>query len=208
MTSLSKTIPAALAMILAMGGLSAESSAQTLLYATFSPTRFSNVPNSEIPGHYTPAPLGGSSYFYYGFGGGLTFSAHAARSLSTAIDLRAFSRPGRPGADLFQAGLKLAPRTTAHGASLYLEPAFGWAETRTIVPLAGNTALPGDTNHYGFVAYQVLGGIDVPLRSSVGLRLLEVGGGQGFRVSGPNPGNNIPNVIAILTINTGLVFRF
>jgi hypothetical protein len=176
----------------------AAAQAQLAVYGTFAPVRISNLATgNNITGGYST-----SSYWAYGVGGGVTLTAISLGPVSLGFDLRGSTRPGTQGVDTALAGIRLAGKAPLIPFKPYIQASGGYVATRATV----TTGLPaGSTVSNDFAAYEILGGIDYTLIPHVDLRLIEVGGGQGMRVTGPN--TNIPN-ISIFTINTGIVLRF
>lgn len=174
--------------------------AQFSIYGTFAPVRISNVATGNNPGQN--AGYSTSTYWAQGFGAGVTVNFLPLPVVSLGLDLRGSSRPGTQGADLALAGLKLGAKIPLLHIKPYIEAAGGYAGTRARVTTG---AAAGSTVSDHFAAYEVLGGLDYPLVHFVDLRLIEVGGGKGTYLSGPN--NDIPN-ISLFTVNTGVVIHF
>jgi hypothetical protein len=158
------------------------------IYVTYAPTHLTNVQTGNPPQYTT--------YWSNGIGGGVTLNFLPLPVLSLGLDFRGSTRPGTPGADTAQAGLKLTVRPPVINFKPYVEAAAGYLGTRTL-----STSTPGSTANGTYATWEILGGVDYPLIHFIDVRLIEVGGGQAINTgSGTNP--------SLFTINTGLVLHF
>jgi hypothetical protein len=168
----------------------AGASAQAVsVYVTSSSARFSNSPTG-IQGQTT-------SFWTSGVGGGLTFNVVPVGPVRVGVDIRGSTRPGTNGADTAMGGVRLGIKPPLLAIKPYLQASGGYVATRS-------RALGGGTLENQYVAWEVLGGLDFPLVPFFDLRLIEVGGGNGYRMPGTS---GTPNV-SLFTVNTGLVFHF
>jgi len=185
-------------------GLVPVAHAQFSAYATFSPARLSCVRNgnssfSTLNNNYTS-----TSFWTEGVGGGVTFNVLPLGPVKIGLDLRGSTKPGTNGADLVLGGIKLGVNVPLVRFKPYVQASGGYLGTRTRD--AGGAA-NGATIHDRFAVYEVLGGIDYGLVPFFDLRLIEVGAGRGYNVSGT--GTTTGNYqVSLFTINTGLVFHF
>jgi hypothetical protein len=180
-------------------GLSARAQVASL-YVTSSSTRFSKVQTGTMASgagyqsQYT-------SFWTSGIGGGVTFNFLPVGPVKLGFDLRGSTRPGTTGADTAMAGLKLAFTPPLIHIKPYVQASGGYVATRTVnVSAGGNGATFGNQ----YAAWEILGGVDIPLAPFLDLRAIEVGGGQGFDILGSS---STPN-ISLFTINSGLVLHF
>ena len=159
------------------------------IYVTYAPTHLTNVQTGNPPQYTT--------YWTNGVGGGVTVNFLPLPVVSLGLDFRGSTRPGTPGADTAQAGLKLTVHPPVINVKPYVEAAAGYLDTRTV-----STTTPiGSTFNGNYVTWEILGGVDYPLIHFIDLRLIEVGGGQAINTgTGVNP--------SLFTVNTGLVLHF
>jgi len=163
----------------------AGASAQAVsVYVTSSSARFNNSPTG-VAGQTT-------SFWTSGIGGGVLVNLVPAGPVRLGIDLRGSTKPGATGADTAMGGIRLGISPPLLRIKPYLQASGGYLATR-------RNELE---THYA--AWEVLGGLDVPLVPFFDLRLIEVGGGSGRRLTNSSA---TPNV-SLFTVNTGLVFHF
>ena len=173
-------------------------------YATFSPARFSNVYTGTTSG-----PLGSTpqytNFWAPGIGGGVTFGLIPVGPVRLGLDLRGSTKPGTTGADTAMAGLKLSFHPPLLRLKPYIQGSGGYVATRTAnrTSYAGVPASGTFENQYA--AYEVFGGLDVPVFPFIDLRVIEVGGGKGYSVNGYSVGSD---QITLFTLNTGVVVHF
>lgn len=170
------------------------------LYVTSSSGRFGNVATGSI------ASASGfqeqyASFFTSGVGGGVTFNFLPVGPVKLGLDFRGSTRPGTVGADTAMAGFKVGFNPPLIRLKPYVQASGGYLATRTVNV---STGLVGRTFDNKYAAWEILGGLDIPLAPFVDFRVIEVGGGQGIDVLG---GSNTPNV-SLFTINSGLVVHF
>jgi hypothetical protein len=94
-------------------------------------------------------------------------------------------------------GFKLGIHPPVIRIKPYVQASAGYLGTRTF-----STSIPvGSTNNGTYIAWEILGGIDLPLMSHIDLRAIELGGGQGI---GTGSGSNA----SLFTVNTGVAIHF
>lgn len=174
----------------------AAAEAQVELYVTSSTGHFSNVYTGTPPGISAQPQYSG--FWASGIGGGLTVNFLPLPVVSLGLDFRGSTKPGTPGADSGQVGLRLGIHPPVIRVKPYVEAAAGYLGTRTY-----SVSIPArSTNNGTYVTWEILGGVDYPLMHLVDWRVIELGGGQGIIHTGP--GGNA----SLFTINTGLVVHF
>lgn len=170
------------------------------IYVTSSSGRFSNVATgaalttSGFQEQYT-------SFWTSGVGGGLTFNFLPVGPVKLGLDFRGSTRPGTVGADTAMAGFKVGFNPPLIRLKPYLQASGGYVATRTVNVSAGSA---GGTFENKYAAWEILGGVDVPLAPFLDFRVIELGGGTGVSAFG---GSGSPN-ISLFTVNTGLVLHF
>ncbi|SNS91855.1 hypothetical protein SAMN05421770_10370 [Granulicella rosea] len=200
--------------------------AQFAVYGTFSPLHGSNVLTGSLLNQagtssaYTVAPQY-TSFWASGFGGGVTYNFVPVGPVKLGVDLRGSSRPRTVGADTAMAGLKIAFKAPFIRFKPYAEVAGGYVATRTfnnsnyiVTSSSTSTSTVSFNPTYGnqYAAWEVLGGVDYALAPFVDLRLIEVGGGNGYSVGNPSSSGSLlsssSNRIGVFTLNTGVVVHF
>lgn len=170
------------------------------VYATSSSNRFSNV----LTGTLFP-PAGAqpqyTSFWTSGIGGGVTFNFLPVGPVRLGLDLRGSTRPGTTGADTAMAGLKLTLNPPLLRIKPYIQGSGAYIDTRTPNVSTGSA---GSTFNNQYAAWEVMGGLDIPLIHFVDLRLVEVGGGRGVNILGSSSAPQI----SLLSINSGIVVHF
>jgi len=171
------------------------------IYATSSNSRFSNVQTGAL---LTPSgPQNQYTNFWTsGIGGGVTFNIIPVGPVRVGLDLRGSTRPGTVGSDSAMAGIKVGFHPPLIRLKPYLQASGGYLATRTVNVSTGAPANSTFNNQYA--AWEILGGIDVPIAPFLDFRAIELGGGTGVSVFG-SP--NAPNV-SLFTVNSGLVVHF
>lgn len=165
------------------------------VYGTFSPLRVSNVPN----GNTTTG-----TYWAQGVGGGITLTPFHLGPVSLGLDLRGSTARQRQGADTLLAGIKLGGKLPLIPFKPYVQASGGYLGARPTF-LGGPAPIAGTSPNVGFWVYEFLGGVDFALLPHLDVRLIEVGGGQGYYKSGLVSGT--PS-ISFVTVNTGVVIHF
>ena len=176
------------------------------IYATSSSDRFSNV--------QTGAVLTSSGYqeqyvspWTSGIGGGVTLNFIPSGPIRLGFDLRGSTRPGTVGADTAMGGLRVGFSPPLLRLKPYVQASGGYVETRT-VNVSTNPANPtttiGGTFSNKYAAWEILGGVDVPILPILDFRVIEVGGGTGLNIPG---GSSTPN-ISLFSVSSGLVLHF
>lgn len=165
------------------------------VYGTFSPLRVSNVPN----GNTTTG-----SYWAEGVGGGVTLTPFHLGPISLGLDLRGSTARQQQGADTLLAGIKLGGKLPLLPFKPYVQGSGGYLGARPTI-LGGPAPIAGTNPNQGFWVYELLGGVDFALLPHLDLRLIEVGGGQGYYKSGAVSGT--PS-ISFITVSTGVVIHF
>lgn len=168
------------------------------VYVTSSSGRFSNVlTGTTLPG---PQPQY-TSFWASGIGGGVTLNFLPAGPVKFGFDLRGSTRPGTTGADTAMGGLKLAFAPPLIHIKPYVQASGGYVATRTANVSAGSS---GGTFGNQYAAWEILGGVDIPLAPFLDLRAIEVGGGTGISIPGSSSSQNV----SLFTVNSGLVLHF
>jgi hypothetical protein len=170
------------------------------VYVTSSSGHFSNVLTGTLLPPSGPGPQPQyTSFWASGVGGGVTLNFLPVGPVKLGFDLRGSTRPGTTGADTAMGGLKLAFTPPLIHIKPYVQASGGYVATRTFNVAAG-------TGTFGnqYAAWEILGGVDVPLAPFLDLRAVEVGGGTGVSVFGSSSTPNIP----LFTVNSGLVLHF
>lgn len=169
------------------------------LYVTSSSGRFSNVATGVTSTSGNQEQY--TSFWASGIGGGVTVNFLPVGPVKLGFDLRGSTRPGTAGADTAMGGLKLAFNPPLIRLKPYLQASGGYVATRTVNV---TPSLAGSTFNNKYAAWEILGGVDIPLAPFFDLRAIELGGGTGLNVLGSS---NSPN-ISLFTLNTGLVVHF
>lgn len=169
------------------------------VYVTSSSGHFSNVASGVV--------LSGSSYheqyksfWTSGIGGGVTLNFLPVGPVRLGFDLRGSTRPGTSGADTAMAGLKLAFHPPLLKLKPYIQGSGGYLATRTVNVSSGSN---GATFNNKYAAWEILGGVDVPVAPFIDFRAIELGGGTGVSLFPTSTSN-----VSQFTINTGLVVHF
>jgi hypothetical protein len=176
------------------------------IYATSSSNRFSNVQTGSV---YTTSGYQEqyANFWASGIGGGLTLNFLPVGPVKLGFDLRGSTRPGTVGADTAMGGLRVAFHPPLLLLKPYLQASGGYVATRT-VNVSTNPGNPtqtvGGTFTNKYAAWEILGGVDVPILPILDLRVIEVGGGTGISAFGTSSGPNL----SLFTVNSGLVLHF
>jgi hypothetical protein len=176
------------------------------IYATSASNRFSNVQTGSVlttsgfQNQYT-------SYWTSGIGGGVTLNFIPVGPLRLGFDLRGSTHPGSVGADTAMAGIRAAFNPPLIRLKPYVQASGGYVETRT-VNVSSSATLPsqtiGGTFTNRYAAWEILGGVDIPILPVLDLRVIELGGGTGVSAFGSA---NAPN-LSLFSVNSGLVLHF
>ena len=170
------------------------------IYATYSPGRFSNVATGSIStGSGFQQQY--ASFWASGVGGGVTLNFLPVGPVRIGLDFRGSTRPGTVGADTAMAGLKVGFHPPLIRLKPYIQASGGYVATRTVNVSTGTA---GGTFENKYAAWEILGGVDIPLAPFFDFRVIELGGGTGVNAFGSS---NQPN-ISLFTVNTGLVLHF
>jgi hypothetical protein len=179
----------------------AESHAQVAsIYLTSSSGRFSNVATGAVSTD-TGFQEQYASFWASGVGGGVTLNFLPVGPVRVGLDFRGSTRPGTVGADTAMVGLKVGFHPPLIRLKPYVQASGGYVATRTVNISTGNA---GGTFENKYAAWEILGGVDVPLMPFLDFRVVELGGGTGVNAFGSS---NSPN-ISLFTVNTGLVLHF
>jgi hypothetical protein len=176
------------------------------IYVTSSSSHFSNVQTGSA---YTASGYQEqyANFWASGIGGGVTLNFLPIGPVKFGFDFRGSTRPGTVGADTALAGFKVAFNPPVIHLKPYIQASGGYVATRT-VNISTNPSNPsqiaGGTFANKYAAWEIIGGVDIPLASILDLRLIEVGGGTGMTVglSSSQP------TISLFTVNTGVVLHF
>jgi hypothetical protein len=191
-----RTILLAAFVLLSAVGMAADAQVASI-YVTSSSGRFSNVQTGVIstPSGYQEQH---TNFWTSGIGGGVTLNFLPVGPIKLGLDFRGSTHPGTVGADTAMGGVKLGFNPPLIRLKPYLQASGGYVATRT-----GNIS-GGGTFANKYAAWEILGGVDVPLAPFLDLRVVELGGGTGFNVPGLS---STPN-ISLFTVNSGLVLHF
>ena len=188
----------AIAALFLLSAVAAQAQAVSI-YATSSSGRYTNVQTGSV--------LTGSGYqeqytnfWASGIGGGVTFNFLPVGPVKLGFDFRGSTRPGTAGADTAMAGFRVAFNPPLIHLKPYVQASGGYVGTRTVNLTQG----VGGTFTNKYAAWEILGGVDVPLAPVLDLRLIELGGGTGMTVG---LSSSTPN-ISLFTVNTGVVLHF
>jgi hypothetical protein len=192
-------------LLLAVLLLPAAAHAQIIsLYGTFSDTHLSGLIDGTAGNVTAGYSNTTTSHFTPGLGAGATFGVLPLGPIRLGFDLRGSTKPGNDGSDLILAGPRLGLKLPLLRVKPYIQASGGYLRTRTTL---ANSPLPTGTQSTAtFGAYEVAGGVDLPLAPFFDLRLIELGGGRGYNISAA--GINGTYTVSLFTINTGLVFHF
>jgi hypothetical protein len=187
------------------------------IYFTSVNTRFTNVQNGQSYDNNTSTYTNlFTTSWPAQFGGGLTFNAVKAGPLNLGLDFRGSTNHGNTGADTAMFGPRLALRVPIIHIKPYIEAAGGYVATRTI----GTVANPGGGNSSAtiavpitnqYAAWEIFGGVDVPIFPHLDFRAVEFGGGKGYLANAGISNINFSNTntqISLISIDTGIVVHF
>ena len=170
------------------------------IYVTSSSGRFSNVATGSVStGSGFQEQY--ASFWASGVGGGVTLNFIPVGPIHVGLDFRGSTRPGTVGADTAMAGLKIGFHPPLLRLKPYIQASGGYVATRTVNVSTGNA---GGTFENKYAAWEILGGVDIPIAPFFDFRVVELGGGTGVNAFGSS---NQPNV-SLFTVNTGLVLHF
>ena len=185
-------------------------------YFTSDNTHFTNVVNGQS---YNPTTTTYTNLYTTTwppeFGGGITLNALNTRPVRFGLDLRGSTDHSNNGADTAMAGPRLAVRLPLFGIKPYVAAEGGYVATRTtgsVTIVTGGvpvTTTPTITNQYA--AWEVFGGVDIPLISHLDFRAIELGGGRGYLANNGIQSVNLSNnhtAISLFSIDTGIVVHF
>jgi hypothetical protein len=186
------------------------------IYFTSTNTRFTNVQNGQ---NYNNTTATYTNLFTTSwpaqFGGGLTFNAGKVGPLNFGLDFRGSTNHSTTGADTAMFGPRLALRVPIIHIKPYVEAAGGYVATRTngtVSNISGATVTSSaSTISNQYAAWEVFGGVDVPIFSHIDFRAIEFGGGNGYLANAGISNINFNNVntqISLISIDTGIVVRF
>ena len=173
------------------------------VYATYSPTRFSNV----LTG--TTLNPQGTTYSYASpwtniIGGGITVGLLPIGPVHIGLDIRGSSHPNTVGSDTAMAGIRIGFKPPLLLIKLYVQASGGFVATRSYN--VGTGALVNGTFNNHYAAYEIIGGVDHKLLPILDLRIIEFGVGKRYN-TGISFSKSQPN-INILTLNSGMVLHF
>jgi len=187
------------------------------VYFTSVNTRFANVQNGQSYNNNTATytDLFTTSWPPQ-FGGGVTFKVVKAGPLNLGLDFRGSTNHGNTGADTAMFGPRLALRVPIIHIKPYVEAAGGYMARRTLGTVttgtgSNTTATTGVPITNQYAAWEVFGGVDVPIFSHVDFRAVEFGGGKGYLANAGVTNINFSNTntqISLISIDTGIVVHF
>ena len=168
------------------------------VYGTLSIPHVSNLPTGSICNLEGACVEQDRSLTVAGFGGGVTLRLVPLGLVDLGLDLRGSDKPGTPGVQTGMVGFKV----TAKPPVLHIRP-YGQVSAGYFATSTPNQSVPASTSNFSNkgAAYEVFGGLDLPLLPILDVRVVEIGGGQAFGLfNGKSSG--------IFTVNTGLVLHF
>ena len=168
------------------------------VYGTLSIPHVSNLPTGSICNAQSACTEQYRSLTAVGFGGGVTLRLVPLGLVDLGLDFRGSDKPGTPGVQTGMVGFKVTAKPPVLHIRPYGQVSAGYFATST--PNAGGTAGTAPFSNKG-AAYEVLGGLDLPLLPILDVRVVEVGGGQAFGLFNSKTSS-------IFTVNTGLVLHF
>ena len=195
----------AVATLFLFSALAAHAQAASI-YVTSSSGHYSNIQTGSV--------LTGSGYqeqyanfWASGVGGGVTLNFLPIGPVKLGFDFRGSTRPGTNEADTAMAGFRVGFNPPLIHLKPYVQASGGYVATRTL-NVSTNPSNPsqtvGGTFTNTYAAWEIIGGVDVPIAPVLDLRLIELGGGTGMTVG---LSSNTPN-ISLFTVNTGVVLHF
>ncbi len=168
------------------------------VYGTLSIPHVSNLPTGSTCNTNGVCTEQYRSLTVAGFGGGVTVRLVPLGLVDLGVDFRGSDKPGTPGVQTGMVGFKV----TAKPPVLHIRP-YGQVSAGYFATSTPNQSVPASTSNFSNkgAAYEVLGGLDLPLLPILDVRVVEIGGGQAFGLfNGKTSG--------IFTVNTGLVLHF
>jgi len=186
------------------------------IYFTSTNTRFTNVQNGQ---DFNTTSSTYTNLFTTSwpaeFGGGVTFNAVKAGPLNLGLDFRGSTNHGSTGADTAMFGPRLSLRVPIIHIKPYVEAAGGYVATRTngtiATPTGSSSATTASNITNQYAAWEVFGGVDVPIFPHIDFRAVEIGGGKGYLANAGISNlnfNNTSTQISLISIDTGVVVHF
>ena len=176
------------------------------IYATTSSADFTNVQTGSA---YTTSGYQEqySNFWASGIGGGVTLNFLPIGPVKLGFDFRGSTKPGTPGSDTAMGGFRVAFNPPIIHLKPYVQASGGYVATRTVnvsTSPSNPSQIVGGTFTNKYAAWEILGGVDVPIAPILDLRLIELGGGTGMPAG---LSSSTPN-ISLFTVNSGLVLHF
>ena len=195
----------AIAALLLLSAVASHAQAVSI-YATSTSAHFTNVQTGSA---YTTSGYQEqyANFWASGIGGGVTLNFLPIGPVKLGFDFRGSTRPGTAGADTAMAGFRVAFNPPFVHLKPYVQASGGYVATRTVnlsTSPSNPSQIVGGTFSNNYAAWEILGGVDVPLAPILDLRLIELGGGTGMAVGLSSNPPNIP----LFTVNSGLVLHF
>ncbi len=140
-----------------------------------------------------------TAQWFYGASIGGYYEVTHTPKLDLGLDVRDMIVNGNSAVlNSFLAGARIAGHPSKYGVRPYLEPVVGVGTSRSALnPL-----------HYSKLQYGVFAGLDYPIHRHVDFRAIEVGYGSVLTVNGLNFQGVLYPSSQLITISSGLVFRF
>jgi hypothetical protein len=172
------------------------------VYGTLTVPRISGVVDGSDGSVTTGYSATTSSIWTPGVGAGLTFGVLPIGPVRIGLDIRGSAKTGNNSSDTVLVGPRIAIKLPVLRLKPYIQASGGYLRTTTTIV---NGPLPAGTQErQTFAAYEIIGGIDYPLLRILDLRVIEIGGGQGYIAFGSS---TAPNV-SLFTISSGVVLHF
>jgi len=180
------------------------------VYGTYSAAHFSSVESGAVS-TVSATVVNYTSFWASGVGGGVTFGFPPIGPVKIGFDVRGSTRKGTSGADLAMVGPKVGFKLPIVPLKPYIQASGGYIATRTPDSSVYAGTPTGGTYNNQYIAYEVLGGVDYSVLRFIDLRLIEIGGGEGFsvgQVANASGVHTSSQRIPVLTIDTGIVVHF
>lgn len=195
----------AIATLFLLSAVAAHAQAASI-YVTSSSGHFTNVPTGSVLNSSVYQEQY-ANFWASGIGGGVTLNFLPIGPVKLGFDFRGSTRPGTDGADTAMAGFRLGFTPPLIHLKPYVQASGGYVATRTLnitTNPSNHGQIVGGTFSNKYAAWEVLGGVDVPIAPILDLRLIELGGGTGMTVG---LSSSQPN-ISLFTVNSGVVVHF
>jgi hypothetical protein len=170
------------------------------VYVTAAPAHMSHLYTINNAAPTPQATLSGQ--WFYGANAGVTFHFYKGSGIDLGFDFRGGPEFGTPGFGSALAGLKFAMHPSTTRFKPYVQLSTGFAEQRHTTGSGAYATL----NAEEYFAFEFLAGVDYPLTKRIDLRCAEVGIAPTHAIV--TNGTALQSSPSIVTLNSGLVFRF